>query len=468
MKRELTDHEKRCVNAILSHVTEYFDLRFTMSVEVSPRLKTIWPNLQWLLLAQLRNTITNDKAWGAHRHVIGDLLCSPDTQKIFDIFNPSNQVSILGEIVEKRADSGHKTADVLEIHDFRTLYGAIEPSASELAAVMQIYTWWDLKDAAELAKFKIKLRRIKELETNWSDQWGTYYRQYVKKKAEEGPLAQQDVLELEYTDLKQTVEAFLGRRENEPGYKIIIDRKPQETADDPADKLIQAVAREQVLMADLVAGKPLDPATRDQFARALHITPENVTAEKELEYLRNVIAEQKSKLKRALQEGGAGEAYNFKEAQAIAVGGGNTFHLLSHIYSNALLDVISERVNEGLPYMGWSAGSNLACPTIKTTNDMPIVQPPSFEAVGAVPFQINPHYLDAHPAGHGGETREDRIREFIEVNRDMYVAGLREGSTLRVEGNDMELLGDKPLRVFRFGHDPAEIEPVDDVNFLLQ
>jgi dipeptidase E len=154
-------------------------------------------------------------------------------------------------------------------------------------------------------------------------------------------------------------------------------------------------------------------------------------------------------------------------AEAIAVGGGNTFHLMRELYETGLLEAIGERVAEGVPYIGWSAGSNVACPSVRTTNDMPIVQPRSFDALGAIPFQINPHYLDAHPTEHQGETREQRIEEFIEANPGVLVAGLREGSIFRVEGDSIELIGDKQLRVFKKGQEPVEYNPGDRIEFLL-
>jgi dipeptidase E len=147
------------------------------------------------------------------------------------------------------------------------------------------------------------------------------------------------------------------------------------------------------------------------------------------------------------------------DASAIVIGGGNTFHLLRHLYETDVLRYIRERVMDGVPYIGWSAGSNVACPTIRTTNDMPIVEPPSLGALGLVPFQINPHYLDAHPEGHQGETREERILEFIEVNPSVPVVGLREGSLLRVTGATIELLGAKSARVFVKGREPREVKP---------
>ncbi len=115
------------------------------------------------------------------------------------------------------------------------------------------------------------------------------------------------------------------------------------------------------------------------------------------------------------------------------------------------MQVIRDRIRAGIPYVGWSAGSNVCCPTISTTNDMPIVEPRSFRAIGAVKFQINPHYLDANPAGHAGETREQRILEFIEANPRRWVAGLREGCMLRYEDDRLELIGQRPMRIFKKG-----------------
>lgn len=156
-----------------------------------------------------------------------------------------------------------------------------------------------------------------------------------------------------------------------------------------------------------------------------------------------------------------------KEAKAIAVGGGNTFHLVYMLHKLGVMKAIRERVIEGMPYMGWSAGSNVACPTLRTTNDMPIIEPESFDCMDLVPFQINPHYLDANPEGHGGETRQQRIEEFLTVNREITVAGLRESSLLEVDGHKMVLKGAKPMRLFRFGREPQEYNPDSDLSFLL-
>jgi dipeptidase E len=147
----------------------------------------------------------------------------------------------------------------------------------------------------------------------------------------------------------------------------------------------------------------------------------------------------------------------FENADAVFIGGGNTFRLLKGLYDHDLLGIIRERVRAGMPYMGSSAGSNVAGPTIKTTNDMPIVQPPSFDSLGLVPFQINPHYLDADPSStHMGETREERLLQFLEEN-DTPVVALREGALLRIENGSCELKGATGARIFRRKLPPLDV-----------
>ncbi len=142
---------------------------------------------------------------------------------------------------------------------------------------------------------------------------------------------------------------------------------------------------------------------------------------------------------------------------AVAVGGGNSFHLLRELYRSGLVRSIAANVRAGMPYVGWSAGSNVACPTIMTTNDMPVVEPPSLRAMHLVPFQINPHYTEATIAGHGGETRDQRIAEYLEAEPRMPVVGLREGSLLHLSGQRITLKG-RDMKLFRHGR-PVLVVP---------
>lgn len=156
-----------------------------------------------------------------------------------------------------------------------------------------------------------------------------------------------------------------------------------------------------------------------------------------------------------------------REAEAIAVAGGNTFRLLQELQNLKLLDTLRSRVLAGTPYIGWSAGSNLACPTIRTTNDMPIVWPEQPGALALVPFQINPHYTEVHDPDHQGETRDDRLQEFMALNPGTTVVGLREGSALLLEQGRLRLLGAQSARLFRGGQ-VRDVGPDTSLQFLLE
>lgn len=151
------------------------------------------------------------------------------------------------------------------------------------------------------------------------------------------------------------------------------------------------------------------------------------------------------------------------DAEAIFIGGGNTFRLLKALYDHNLLEVIQRRVEAGMPYIGSSAGSIVACPSLKTTKDMPVVQPPSFEALGLVGFQISPHYLDPDPGStHMGETQEERIMQYLEEN-DRPVVGLREGTLLHVQSGSVRLRGSCSARLFQREVPPLEVPPGTDL-----
>jgi dipeptidase E len=156
-----------------------------------------------------------------------------------------------------------------------------------------------------------------------------------------------------------------------------------------------------------------------------------------------------------------------EQAEIIFIGGGNTFRLLYELHRNQLIEPIRGAVRAGTPYIGSSAGSIIACPSLKTTKDMPVVQPVSFEALNLVPFQISPHYLDPDPSStHMGETQEQRILQFLEENQESVV-GLREGSILHVEDDDVRLTGPHSARVFRCGMAPIEAASGSNLGQLL-
>ena len=154
------------------------------------------------------------------------------------------------------------------------------------------------------------------------------------------------------------------------------------------------------------------------------------------------------------------------EAEGIFTGGGNTFLLVFQLYKNKVMDALATAINKGTPYLGSSAGSNICGLTMQTTNDMPIVYPPSFQTLGIVPFNINPHYLDADlQLKHNGETREMRIKEFHFLNSPPVI-GLREGSWLEVKGDKITLKGGLSARLFQKNYAPEEIESDSDLSNL--
>jgi dipeptidase E len=155
-----------------------------------------------------------------------------------------------------------------------------------------------------------------------------------------------------------------------------------------------------------------------------------------------------------------------ENAEGFFTGGGNTFLLVTQLYKNDLMDILAETVKKGTPYLGTSAGSNICGLTMQTTNDMPIIYPPSFQTLGLIPFNLNPHYLDAdNQSKHMGETRETRIKEFHAFN-SLPVLGLREGSWLDVKGNKIILKGNLQARLFRQNQSPEELDSGSDLSFL--
>jgi dipeptidase E len=155
-----------------------------------------------------------------------------------------------------------------------------------------------------------------------------------------------------------------------------------------------------------------------------------------------------------------------QNAQGIFTGGGNTFLLVSQLYENNIMEVLANAIVNGIPYLGSSAGSNIAGLTMQTTNDMPIIYPPSFKTLGLIPFNLNPHYLDSDlQSKHMGETRETRIKEFHAFN-EIPVLGLREGSWLEVSGEKILLKGNLTARLFRQSHETEEFHPETDLAFL--
>jgi dipeptidase E len=156
-----------------------------------------------------------------------------------------------------------------------------------------------------------------------------------------------------------------------------------------------------------------------------------------------------------------------QDASAIVIGGGNTFQLLHLLQKNRIIEAIRRKVLNGTPYIGWSAGSNVTCPTICTTNDMPIVETNGLKSFNLVPFQINPHYTDVVPSNFSGETRDQRIAEYLAANPSRTVVGLREGTMFLLNNTTLKLIGPHKAKIFKINETPYELGEKDDFSFLL-
>ena len=156
-----------------------------------------------------------------------------------------------------------------------------------------------------------------------------------------------------------------------------------------------------------------------------------------------------------------------EKSEFIITGGGNTFHLLHELQEHKLLQLIRERVLHTASYLGWSAGANLACPGIMTTNDMPIIETQGLEALNLLPFQLNPHFTEKRIEGHGGESREDRIKEFLEIHKEKKVIGLREGSGLLLQDGKLTLKGKSTALIFERAKEAIEVKSSSDLTYLL-
>ena len=160
-----------------------------------------------------------------------------------------------------------------------------------------------------------------------------------------------------------------------------------------------------------------------------------------------------------------------EQCDVIMVGGGNTFKLLHQLYAYELLDIIRDKVNNGFPYIGWSAGSNIICPGIGTTNDMPVITPKSFNGLELFPFQVNPHYINIRVAGHNGETRDDRLQEFMTMNPGLPIVALPEGCALKLEAATLTFIGDCPGVLFYWDEKviaKRDILPGEELSFLMK
>jgi hypothetical protein len=306
-----TPLQKKAVDAIMNHMMYYLDRRFQQVVRINPGSEAAWEDICWQECTKLRRSLSLDKPYGPVRLHMAELLLSDDQKKIYDLLQPKGQYSLLGEIVEERESAGHKTEGQLEIHDMRTLFRAINPNVETLITLMQTYIWWDLPDAILVARFGWKSDRVRNFEEKGiTEEMAAYYSALM---GEERTPTADDVIAYECRMLDRTLAEFRLRRSEERGFRVIVRREP--TPQEDPERLIEALAGQLGLQKMLQKGEGLDDNLREQFAKVMKSEPQDVTAERALPILTEMIGANRQRLKNALTGRGSGELYNLKLRQ---------------------------------------------------------------------------------------------------------------------------------------------------------
>ena len=312
MAHKQTPLQRKAVDAIMSQMEHYLDMRCQQVTRINPDIERAWDDTVWQELVRLRTTISTDKAYGPVRLHLAELLISDDRRRVNDLLQSKGQYSLLGEIVEEADQASHKTEGQLEIHDMRTLYRAIDPKVEPLIQLVQTYIWWDLSDACLVARFNWKSDRIKHfVEKGITDEMASYYQELMGK--ERKPSAE-GVVNYECRMLEKTLEEFRLRRDESRGFHVIVRRDPL-PAENP-DVLIEALASQMALLEKLRKGEELDASTLEQFAKAMHAEQEEVTPEKAAPFLEQTIKTNKKRLREALTHTpSGGEPHSMKNRQ---------------------------------------------------------------------------------------------------------------------------------------------------------
>lgn len=311
MALQLTHLQKRGVESILGRVNVYLDARYQQIRRIQPKFETVWEDLVWQQTTNLRNTLAGDKAWGPQRFNVAEVMLGDDNKKIRDLMGGTPQANLMNEVVEEKESQTKGTGSRLEIHDMRTLYSSIDSSLANAVQLIQTFIWWDLEDGADLARFEKKVSMIRAFEENGiTPEMESYYNVLMHSDKK---LSADDVILYECKMLKRTVEGIRARRVLEPSYQMIIRREtlPNENP----DALIAGIAYQMNVLDGLRRQGTIDDATTDQFAKAMGIEPGAVTPDKAAAFLAGTIAENKKRLKNALNGSGGGAQTNFKRSQ---------------------------------------------------------------------------------------------------------------------------------------------------------
>lgn len=305
---KLTSLQRKAVEAILTKIRMFAAQRYSQVRRMNPKVEYVWEDLQWQMLASLKVTLSGDKAFGPTRFHVAEVLLGDDNRKIREFFSPKSQQSLLGEIVAEKETDSHRTAGSLEIHDMRSLLRRIDPSLEAVATLLQTFFWWDLEDAAILARFDKKVNMVAAFDKNGiTPEMASYYMELVGTPKR--PTAE-EVIAYELRMLKQNVEAYRLRREEEPAYQMIICR--ERGAQETPEFLVDVIHSQQTLLKSLRAGAAIDDVTRQQLAKVMKCEPSAVAPERAIPVVENMIRTNHDRLGNALAGGAGGTPYNMK------------------------------------------------------------------------------------------------------------------------------------------------------------
>ncbi len=302
----------RNIDLLMAQIRDYIDTRALAAIRINPRLEGMYEDIAWQQMTQVRLVLAGYKAFGPVKVMVADILLSDDEKKIRDLFNPTNQVSILTEIVQMKEDKGQKTAGQLEVHDMPSFYKALDPSLEKIVLLIQSWIWWDLEDATDLVKIEQILGRILQIDQAGVPQaLAAYYAEQFRVPAQH--MTQDVVVGHELGCAMDTLKKIQSRRETEEGYRVIIKREAPKDASPEA--LIRAMGRHYMMLDALREGRGLDENMRLQFSKALGIAPHEVTPERVVPVVERALEEGRTRLRAALTGQGGGKPFDYKRWQ---------------------------------------------------------------------------------------------------------------------------------------------------------
>jgi len=310
MAMQLTAVQKRHIEAIMAKVQYYLDIRYQQARRFQPNLERSWDDLSAIQMNTLKTTLGSDKMFGPNRYNVAEVLVGDDPKKRQEFFLKKSQNCLMSEIVEGKETDGHKTHGAMEIHDMRTLCAAIDRPLETVVNLIQTFIWWDLEDAVDWLRVENKLRLINRLDEGVSDELATAYREILQ--SDHKPSAQ-EVVQYEARTLRSVIEALRQRRLLDGGYQIVFRREQLPT--EQPEMIIEALAGQQNLLKTLKAGQALPPQILEQIAKAMSIEPADATPDRVRPFLENMIAQNRKRLKDAVNGTGSGPLINVKAAQ---------------------------------------------------------------------------------------------------------------------------------------------------------